>query len=165
MNSLWYFGNVTFIIPLQNISTFSTYLLAVYDVPHFAFLSCLPHMQTTYECLCMNEVSSSYKTKRTNLITLHGEHHSLWEKHVSCSFLEQRFCDHLVSLVLHVTVQHYVKCHHHHHHHLFTVCRSLFGNNTPLDVEIVIHIIKKIGKLQLLSQNTIYIIHYNTLTI
>jgi hypothetical protein len=39
--------------------------------------------------------------------------------------------------------------HHHHHHHLFTFHRSLFGNNMPLDVEIVIHIIKKIAKLQL----------------
>jgi hypothetical protein len=29
----------------------------------------------------------------------------------------------------------------HHHHHLFTFRRSLFGNNMPLDVEIVIHII------------------------
>jgi hypothetical protein len=36
-----------------------------------------------------------------------------------------------------------------HHHHLFTFRRSLFGNNMPLDVEIVIHIIKKIAKLQL----------------
>jgi hypothetical protein len=42
--------------------------------------------------------------------------------------------------------------HHHHqhyHHHLFTFHRSLFGNNMPLDVEIVILIIKKIAKLQL----------------
>jgi hypothetical protein len=29
----------------------------------------------------------------------------------------------------------------HHHHHLFTFNRSLFGNNMPLDVEIVMHII------------------------
>jgi hypothetical protein len=33
--------------------------------------------------------------------------------------------------------------------------RSLFGNNMPLDVEIVIHI-KKIAKLQLKSQNTMW---------
>jgi hypothetical protein len=32
---------------------------------------------------------------------------------------------------------------HHHHHHLFTFHRSLFGNNMRLDVETVIHIIKK----------------------
>jgi hypothetical protein len=30
------------------------------------------------------------------------------------------------------------------HYHLFTFRRSLFGNNRPLDVEIVIHLIKKL---------------------
>jgi hypothetical protein len=31
----------------------------------------------------------------------------------------------------------------HHHHHLFIFRRSLFGNSMPLDVVIVIYIIKK----------------------
>jgi hypothetical protein len=39
----------------------------------------------------------------------------------------------------------------HHHHYLLTFHRSLFGNNMPLDMEIVIHIIINC-KLQLLFQ-------------
>jgi hypothetical protein len=53
--------------------------------------------------------------------------------------------------------------HHHHHHHLFTFRRSLFGNNMPLDVEIVIHIIKKLRNCNY-SFKTLCDIHYNTLT-
>jgi hypothetical protein len=80
-----------------------------------------------------------------NLATQHLSHN------MTTSLTLKGFCsnkEHALRTCLY-SVPVYMQKHHHHYYYLFTFHRSLFGNNMPLDVGIVIHIIKKIAKLQL----------------